>query len=104
MMIFAQLVAFVRVHRLSEEGKEKRELKTKHKENGNVEAVDRHPKLANGYSTSHSTVTKSRSSTNGSIRKRGSWLFPASSADSNIDGSPTERYSSDTSEESEIIL
>lgn len=104
MMLCAQLMAFVRVHRLTEEGKEKRRLKTEHAENGNLDAADQNPKLANGHAISHSTTTKPRSGANGIVRKRESSFYPASSENSKISGNCTERYSRDTSEESEVIL
>ncbi|KAL8939887.1 MAG: hypothetical protein Q9216_003108 [Gyalolechia sp. 2 TL-2023] len=98
-MLCAQLMAFVRVHRLTEEGKEKRRLKTELAKNGRFEAADQPFKLANGHAISQSTTMKPRTGTNGSVRKRGSSFHPASSEDSKINGSCTKRYSPDTSED-----
>ncbi|KAL8941641.1 MAG: hypothetical protein Q9211_001736 [Gyalolechia sp. 1 TL-2023] len=103
-MLCAQLMAFVRVHRLTEEGKEKRRLKAEYVEEGDFDAADQNLLLTNGHAISHSTATKSRSSVNGTVRKRESSFSPASSKDSKISDNYTGRYSPDASEESEIIL
>lgn len=102
-MICAQLMAFGRVHRLREEGKEQRRLKKENAEiwktGSSVEKVER----ANGYATGKPTATKTAKA-NGTIKAR-SALSPSTDVGTpNGRYNESQRYSPDTGEESEVIL
>ncbi|KAL9595919.1 MAG: hypothetical protein Q9219_006145 [cf. Caloplaca sp. 3 TL-2023] len=103
-MICAQLMAFGRVHRLIEESEEKRRLKMQEAERGKAELAGKPPKLANGHANAQYTSPIPWNGRNGTSRSQGLPAHPANSRDSDLHEQITDCNSSDTSEESEVIL
>ncbi|KAL8969747.1 MAG: hypothetical protein Q9183_001853 [Haloplaca sp. 2 TL-2023] len=99
-MICAQLMAFGRVHRLREEGREKR-LKKDRVEARRMEPVGEEPRITNGHSNSRLRGKVSQNLPNGKIKSRADSEV---SSDSDSGQENAGRSGRDTSEESEIIL
>ena len=100
MMICAQLMAFGRVHRLREEGREKR-LNKDRIEAGRMDPLDEAPRITNRHASSRSRGKVSHNLPNGKVKKRADSEVPS---DSESGQENTRRTCRDTSEESEVIL
>ena len=106
MMICAQLMAFGRVHRLREEGKEERRLKKARADAVQSSVRSKNTNLPNGHIKTRSKEDMSETASNGNMNG-GIVPLPAQclvSSNSHLEGVGNGRYSRDTSEESEIIL
>ncbi|KAI4276307.1 MAG: hypothetical protein LQ337_002574 [Flavoplaca oasis] len=105
-IICAQLMAFGRVHRLREEGKEERRLKKARADAVQSSVRSKNTNLPNGHIKPPSKENMSENASNGNMNG-GIVPLPAQSlvsSNSHLEGVGTGRYSRDTSEESEIIL
>lgn len=105
-MVCAQLMAFGRVHRLREEGKEERRLKKARAEAMQSSARSKDVSLSAGHTKPQSKENMSGNTPNGKMN--GAAVLPQAqslvTSNSQLDDVGAGRYSRDTSEESEIIL
>ncbi|KAL8693362.1 MAG: hypothetical protein Q9218_001799 [Villophora microphyllina] len=97
-MICAQLMAFGRIHRLREEGKERKRLKNESEEAWKIKALDKGASMANGHATISGSLF------NGKVIGEASHECPEQADESQQGPESTDRYSRDVSEESEVIL
>lgn len=99
LMICAQLMAFGRIHRLREEGRERTRLKKESEEARKIRSSGKSPSfMANGYAPAQRRDTIPGGLSNGKINDK------VSLEDSEDRLETTEHYSRGTSEESEVIL
>ncbi|KAL8761815.1 MAG: hypothetical protein Q9184_002099 [Pyrenodesmia sp. 2 TL-2023] len=94
-------MAFGRVHRLREESKEKRRLKGEHAEAGKAASLGTPIVRANGHAIGHSSNPKPAGNPNGSIKGRATASYSTSPETPNGRLYDHERYSPDSSEDSE---
>lgn len=102
-MICAQLMAFGRVHRLREEGKEQRRLKKENAEIWKTGPSGKTVERANGHTTGKPTATKTAKA-NGTVKARSALSTAKDLGTPNGRYNESQRYSPDTGEESEVIL
>lgn len=103
-MICAQLMAFGRVHRLREEGKEQRRLKKERAENVMAGQSGKIGERANAHASGKPTATKNANMVNGTVKARSASSRSIDLEYPNGQYKDTRRYSPDTGEESEVIL
>ncbi|KAL8800886.1 MAG: hypothetical protein Q9182_004860 [Xanthomendoza sp. 2 TL-2023] len=104
-MICAQLMAFGRVQRLREEGKEARRIKRERAEAGQPSTLPKGVIVSNGHATMQSRDNNtSRNAPNGKINGISPRLRPTDSESPDRRLDDPRRFSRDNSEDSEVIL